>query len=151
MENCGNRPPKCIICAGPHKVEKHCCGVAGYNKGKGKSCVHDTAKCANCGGIHVAYSPRYVSRHKADIKARKEKKTKEKKGKEKVQEDGVSNEIEEKRREDNVSNKAEEERRETSPQLETEMDLEDERWAQGSKVEASDVEEDESQNHSKEF
>ena len=71
MGSCGDRPPKCVICAGPHKVEDHCCGVAGCNKGKGKICIYVTAKCANCGGIHTANSPRCVSRHKADIKARK--------------------------------------------------------------------------------
>lgn len=68
-----------------------------------------------------------------------------------MQAENVSNEVEEERRENNLSNEAKEERRETSPQLETEMDLENERWAQGFEVEASDVEEDESQNHSKEF
>ena len=30
----GDRPQKCIICAGPHKVEDHQCGVAGCKKGR---------------------------------------------------------------------------------------------------------------------
>lgn len=95
MGSCGNRPPKYIIWAVPHKVEEHCCVVAGYNKREGKICVHVTAKYANCGGNHVANFPRCVSRHKADIKAKKErKKTREKKRKEKLQANSVSNKVE---------------------------------------------------------
>ena len=113
MESCGNRPLQCIICTGPHKVEEHSCGVAGCNKGKGKICVHVDVKCANCGGNHTANSPRYTSRHKADIEAKKEKKRREKGGKEKTR-----------------AEKSEKERMVENPEPDTEMDLEDERWAQ---------------------
>ena len=47
MGSCGNRPPQCIICSCPHKVEEHCCGVAGCNKGRGKICAHVMVQCAN--------------------------------------------------------------------------------------------------------
>lgn len=90
MGSCGNRPQKCIICAGPHKVEDHQCGVSGCKKGKGKICVHVTPKCANCTGAHVANSPRCISRHKAEINARKEKKIKENQ-KEKMQACNIGN------------------------------------------------------------
>ncbi len=109
----GDRPQKCIICAGPHKVEDHQCGVAGCKKGKGKICAHDTPKCANCTGAHAANSPRCTSRHKAEINARKEMNTKENQ-KGKMQACSTSNEVEE-------------EERESSPQLDTEMELEEER------------------------
>ena len=69
---------KYVIYTGSYKVENHSCGVTGCNKGKGKICVHITAKCANCGKTHTANFPRCVSRHKTNIKTRKKKKTKEK-------------------------------------------------------------------------
>ena len=143
MGSCGDRPEKCLICAGPHKVENHQCGVAGCNKGKGKICAHITPKCANCGGTHVANSPRCASRHQADIKARKEKKMKEKE-KEKMQAE-------------NISNAAEEEGRELSPQLDTEMEME-ESWTPSPEPEEVEYEEEESQDeipegrdHTKDF
>ena len=40
MGQCGDRLPKCVICAGPHKVEDHQCGVVGWHKKPGKICVH---------------------------------------------------------------------------------------------------------------
>ena len=138
MENYGDWPPKCVICAGPHKVEDHYCGVTDCNKGKGKICVHVTAKCANCKGSHAANCSRCVSRHKADIKARKEKKIKEKRGKEKVKADSANNE-------------AEDERRKESPPADIEMDLEDKRWAQSSEVEESEFYDNESQDHTKKY
>ena len=46
--NCGERPAKCSLCAGPHKLEEHKCGVSGCQVGWGKICVHVTATCGNC-------------------------------------------------------------------------------------------------------
>ena len=37
MRKCGDRVPKCVICAGPHKIKDHRCGVTGCNKGQAKS------------------------------------------------------------------------------------------------------------------
>lgn len=88
MRGCGDQPQRCVICAGPHKVEDHQCGVARCKKGKRRICVHITPKCANCSGTHAANSPRCTSRHQADMIARKEKKTKEKeeeKGRQKLE------------------------------------------------------------------
>lgn len=93
MGSCGNRPARFIICTGPHKVEEHQCGVIGCTKGRGKVCVHVTVKCPNCGGGHMANSPRCVSYYKAGVKANKEKKLKKhsKKGKKRaVSKDGKS-------------------------------------------------------------
>lgn len=73
MGKCGDRVPKCVISAGPHKVEDHRCGVLGCKKGAGKVCVHVTVQCANCGGSHFASSSRCTLRHKAEIDARKKK------------------------------------------------------------------------------
>ena len=104
MRSCGDRSSKCIICAGLHKLKDHCCGVAGCNKEKGKICVHVTAICANYGRAYVANFPCCGSRHKAEIDAKKGKKTK-KNGKKK-----------EKMQACNIGNKVEEEEKEASPQ-----------------------------------
>lgn len=112
MGSCAERPQRCRICAGPHKVDDHHCGVIGCKKGKGKICVHVTPKCANCMGAHVANSPRCISRHKAEINARKEKKAKEMQ--------------KEKEPAGNTGNEMGEEEREASPQLDTNMELEGE-------------------------
>lgn len=118
MGSCGDRPLKCVIC----------CGVTGCKRGKGKICVHVNGKCAKCGGGHVANSSRCASRHKADVKARKEKKIKEKGDKEHAHAHSDHDE-------------AEDERREESPLVNTDMDLEmeleGERWAQSSETETS--------------
>ena len=73
MGKCGDRKPRCVMCAGPHKLEDHQCGVTGCHKGKGKMCIHITAKCANCEGDHCANSNRCTQRHKAELDARKYK------------------------------------------------------------------------------
>lgn len=137
MGSCGNRPPQCIICTGPHKVDEHRCGVTGCNKGRGRICVHVTVKCANCGGNHTADSPRCTSRHKADIEARKEKKTRGKGGKEKVRTENAS--------------EGGNDRTEESPGPDAEMDLEDERWAQSPEAEAPGFDDDESRDHTQDY
>ncbi len=83
MGDCGNRPAKCAIYTGAYKVEEHQCGVVGCTKGRGKICPRITVKCANCGGNHMANSLRCNSRHKAGVKANKEKKLRKQSEKEK--------------------------------------------------------------------
>ncbi len=39
MGQCGDRLPKCVICAGSHKVEDHQCGVVSCHKKPGKICL----------------------------------------------------------------------------------------------------------------
>ena len=78
MGECGDRTQRYVICASPHKVEDHQCGVVGCKKGKGKLCVHVTPNCANCSGPYAANSSWCRSRHQADIRARKEKMTNKK-------------------------------------------------------------------------
>ncbi len=137
MGSCGNRPARCIICTGPHKVEEHQCGVIGCTKGRGKVCVHVTVKCANCGGGHMANSPRCASRHKAGVKANKERKLKKhsKKGKERaVSEDGKS--VAERDR----NLERETESSEVSPNLDMGMDLAPE-WAEFEEGAGSDHDE----------
>ena len=74
MGNCGDQVPQCIVYNGLHKMEEQYSGIAGCNREKEKICAHVTAKCANCGGNHTANSSRCVSRHKANLEARKRKK-----------------------------------------------------------------------------
>ena len=73
MGKCGDRVPKCVICAGPHKIKDHRCGVSGCNKGAGKVYVHVTVQCANYGGGHSANSNQCTLRHKAEKEARRKK------------------------------------------------------------------------------
>ena len=77
LGSCGNRPEKCIMCAGEHQISEHQCGVRGCSKGMGKLCVHVVARCANCQGNHQANSARCPLRQKAEIQARKNKVAKE--------------------------------------------------------------------------
>lgn len=106
IESYGDYLKKCLICIGLHKVENHQYRVARYNKIKGKIYPHIIPKYANCGETHIANFPRCVSKHQADIKARKEKKMKKK--------------IQTK----NISTIIEEERRKLSLQLNIEMEIE---------------------------
>ncbi len=73
LGNCGNRPERCVMCAGEHQASVHQCGVSGCNKGTGKLCVHVVARCANCQGSHQANSSRCPFRAKAEVQARKNK------------------------------------------------------------------------------
>ena len=115
MGSCGSRPQKCIICASPNKIEDHPCGLAECQKRKRKICVHVTPNYANCIEANAAISPHCISRHKAEITARKKKKAKEiQKKKEPA---------------GNKGNKVGEEEREASPQLNTDMELEGANWA----------------------
>lgn len=83
MGDYGNLPAKCAICTGAHKVEGHQCGVVGCTKDRGKIYPHVTVKCANRGSNHMANSLGCSSRHKACVKANKEKKVREQSEKEK--------------------------------------------------------------------
>ena len=47
--NCGGKGPRCTICAEPHLAEDHKCKVKGCTTSVGRPCIHDTAKCINCG------------------------------------------------------------------------------------------------------
>lgn len=69
IESCENRLLLCIICTGSHKVVDHNCGVANYNKKKRKICIYVAIKCPNYRRNHIANFPRYILRHKVDIKA----------------------------------------------------------------------------------
>lgn len=70
---CGERPPQCTLCAGPHRLEEHKCDVSGCKVGIGKSCTHVTVRCANCEGNYQATSTRCIARQKAEKEARKRK------------------------------------------------------------------------------
>lgn len=71
IKNCEDQLLKCIIYAGPYKVEDHCYKVAGCNKRKNIIHVYITAKYVNCGKTHIANFLHCVSQHKVDIIARK--------------------------------------------------------------------------------
>lgn len=71
--SCGNRPEKCIMCAGAHPANEYRYGVDGCKIGKGKLCVHVKAQCANCQGNHQANSTRCPAGQKAETQARQKK------------------------------------------------------------------------------
>lgn len=71
----GDRPEKCIMCAGVYPASEHQCGVNGSNKGRGKLCIHVVARYANCQGNHQANLARCPSRMRAETKAYKDKAT----------------------------------------------------------------------------
>lgn len=56
MRKSKDQVPKCAICAGPHKIEDHQCGVTVCKKGVGKVCVYVIVQYANYGGRHSANS-----------------------------------------------------------------------------------------------
>ena len=43
QSSCGDRPERCVICAEAHPASEHQCGINGYNKRKGKLCIHIVA------------------------------------------------------------------------------------------------------------
>jgi hypothetical protein len=51
---CGDRPPRCYICAGDHEGIVHACKVVNCQAKAGAACQHMPAKCGNCGGAHPA-------------------------------------------------------------------------------------------------
>jgi hypothetical protein len=51
---CGDHPPCCFICAGPHEGNEHVCRVVDCRAKPGVACQHMPAKCGNCGGPHTA-------------------------------------------------------------------------------------------------
>ncbi|ODM16205.1 hypothetical protein SI65_08204 [Aspergillus cristatus] len=51
---CGDRPPCCFICAGPHEGTEHVCRVVDCPAKPGTACKHIPAKCGTCGGPHPA-------------------------------------------------------------------------------------------------
>jgi len=51
---CGDRPPCCFICAGPHEGTEHACRVVDCPAKPGTACKHIPAKCGTCGGPHPA-------------------------------------------------------------------------------------------------
>ena len=51
---CGDRPPCCFICAGPHEGTEHVCWVVDCPTKPGTACKHIPAKCGTCGGPHPA-------------------------------------------------------------------------------------------------
>lgn len=146
MEKCGDRPLKCVICAGPHKVEDYCCGVIGCNKKKKKICDHVTAKCANCGKNHTANSLQRILRHIADIEVRQGKNVICKKRKQKTQVEDASE-----ARNIRIEETSEPEKREESLPVDTEMDLENENWTQYAEAETPRIYIDESQNYTKKY
>ncbi len=77
LERCGDRPKKCVMCAGDHQVNEHQYGVSKCKKGKGKLCIHVVAQCTNCYSNPQANSTRCPSRQRAEIQARKKKPAKE--------------------------------------------------------------------------
>jgi hypothetical protein len=55
---CGNRPPKCAICAGDHEAIEHHCTVLNCASPPARPCQHTVIRCASCDGKHEATSPK---------------------------------------------------------------------------------------------
>ena len=150
MGQCGDRLPKCVICAGPHKVEDHQCGVVGCHKKPGKICVHVKVQCANCAGSHPADSNRCTQRHRAEMDARKNKTLS--KGKVSMVEasphrNKASSNPDETGPEPDMS--ASPNPNEASPEPDMSMDLGQETWAENEEGRSSDCDEiPEGTNHS---
>ena len=66
---CKTKDPKCAICAKEHATKGRQCSVEGCQVGRGRTCPHTTAKCANCGGPHSArvdtYRAERITQHAA--------------------------------------------------------------------------------------
>ena len=69
--SCGQRPVKCTLCTGSHKLEEHRCGVSGCKVGLGKIYTHVKATCTNCQGNHQATSIKCLIRQKAKKEAKR--------------------------------------------------------------------------------
>jgi hypothetical protein len=54
FRECGDRPVKCFICAGPHEGYEHVCRVRDCTAKPGVACQHMPAKCGNCERNHPA-------------------------------------------------------------------------------------------------
>ena len=119
MRNCRNWLSKFVICARPHKVEDHQCGVFDYHKKPGKICVHVKIQCADFGDSHPADSNQCNLRHKAEINTCRKKTLNKSKRK-------IVKPIEQ----NHKSQK-------TSPKPEIRMDLEAEGWAKHVEEESS--------------
>lgn len=154
MGDCNNRPPKCIICAGLHKVSEHRCGVVGCSKGVGKSCIHVVAKCANCNSNHPANSPRCALRHEAE-KAAKKGKNVRKRVEEEKEKARMANGVEREDREETPESARDMdlgfEDREETPESAGDMDLGSEEWAQSPEEVSQGNHESESRNHTADY
>ena len=62
--------PRCVICAKEHATRDHRCSVEGCRVGRGRMCLHVTAKCANCGGPHGARADACAAKRIAQHAAR---------------------------------------------------------------------------------
>jgi hypothetical protein len=62
---CGEHPPKCFICAGPHEGLNHACSVLGCSAKAGKACQHTPTRCGNYGGRHPALAANCPSKQAA--------------------------------------------------------------------------------------
>ena len=134
LGKCGQRPAQCTLCAGPHKLEDHKCGVNGCKVGFGKICTHVTAVCANCKGSHQATSGKCPARQKAEKDARKKKggKAEEKINEiaakqDKVGEGAITEETEGENANSELREKSADEPEDENPDL----DMENTDWAKG--------------------
>lgn len=137
-----------IICSDPHKMEEYCYDLTGYIKRKEKICAYITAKCANCARNHTANSPWYMSKYKADLKVKKQKKKISLKIKKMTL---VENIAEAKSTDIKERPKLENKHREKSPLANTEIELESSDWTQDTETKDSKFFVNKNQNYSKNY
>ncbi len=76
LGKCGERPAKCTICAGPHKLEEHKCGVKDCETSFGKIYSYVTTVCAKCKDAHQAILGKCPVMQRAKKEARRKKRDK---------------------------------------------------------------------------
>lgn len=67
IEKYGDCVPKCVICAGFHKIKDHQYEIIGCNKRANKVCIYVTVQHANCGGGYFVNSSQCTLRHKIEV------------------------------------------------------------------------------------
>lgn len=141
---CESRPPRCIICAGPHKMDEHQCGVNGCNKGSRKICAHVVVKCANYGSNHLANSNQCTSRHKVEIDAQKQKSLKKTIENGKVRAEPID-------KGGNMDQGENRDQNEKNSDLDTGMDLEAKNWARSQEEETLSQEKGKGRDYTKDY
>jgi len=58
----------CGLCAGNH-IAEHQCNIAECRVTKGKACSNLVPRCVNCGGDHIAFSPKCTHKKAAGKRA----------------------------------------------------------------------------------
>jgi len=67
--------PRCALCAGKHRTDKHLCQLKGCQAKEGQNCRHTEERCVNCKGAHGAGSRECPEKRAAFARAKEERAT----------------------------------------------------------------------------